>query len=56
MDFSNFRVRYKNGDALLQLTQSDMPLFLKNEEWVISTLKKYYSAVFLDKNVRISNE
>lgn len=55
MGFSDFRIRYKNGDAILQVTEKDMPLALKNRENLLKILERYYNNVLIDLKVRNSN-
>lgn len=54
--FSDFRVRYLNGDAKLQITDSDIPLLIENREKITAVLKKYYRNILFDLKTRKSNE
>ncbi|MGN1123411.1 MAG: ATP-dependent sacrificial sulfur transferase LarE [Eubacterium sp.] len=49
--FSDFRVRYKNGFALLEMTESDAVGLLKNRS-IINTLKGFYKGVSLNLDFR----
>ena len=52
LGFSDFRIRLAGDDAKLQLPESQLPLLLRHRELVVETLKKDYSAVLLDLEVR----
>ena len=52
LGFRNFRVRYKNGAALLQLGRAEFELLSENREKIFSELEKSYSNVFLDLRER----
>lgn len=52
LGFSDFRVRQRNGEAKLQLKEEQLPLFVKNRQSILDTLKKYYKEVVLDLEVR----
>ena len=48
LGFSDFRIRQRNGEAKLQLKEEQLPLFVKNRQSILDTLKKYYKEVVLD--------
>lgn len=48
----DFRVRTANGIARLQVTQQDLPLVIEQREAIVERLKKDYSGVVLDMEVR----
>lgn len=48
----DFRVRLRQGAALLQLRAEDWPLFMQRHREISEQLKKDYTAVFLDTEVR----
>jgi len=50
--FRNFRIRYAEGDARLELGRKETELFNKNKEKVISLLTAYYGSVYLDSKER----
>ena len=52
LGFSDFRVRQRNGEAKLQLKEEQLPLFVKNRQSILDTLKQYYKEVVLDLEVR----
>ncbi len=52
LGFSDFRVRYLNGAAKLQLRESDFELMTKYRKEIVEELTKYYSDVFVDLEVR----
>lgn len=52
LGFSDFRVRYLNGAAKLQLTSKDFERAVAMREQIHTELTKYYSEVFLDMEVR----
>lgn len=52
LGFSDFRVRLQGTAAKLQLRQSQLPLLLQNREKILKELKKYYTQVVLDLEVR----
>ena len=55
LGFKDFRVRYREGAALIQLNRSDFALFSVNSENIFRELKQYYKAVYLDLEVRNEN-
>ena len=48
----NFRVRTLGDIARIQVTESDLETVLKNREVILAHLKKLYSGVVLDLEVR----
>lgn len=52
LGFSDFRVRLLGENARLQLRAEQLPLLLARREEILTELKKYYSAVLLDLEVR----
>lgn len=52
LGFSGFRIRLLEDCAKLQLPASQLPKLMEQREKVLSELKKYYSGVLLDLEVR----
>ncbi len=52
LGFSDFRVRMIKNDAKIQITKGDMPLLFEKRAEVLEELKKHYSNVYLDLEVR----
>lgn len=52
LGFRDFRVRLRQGEARLQLTQADLPLLLQHREAIVTELLHNYSGVTLDLEVR----
>ena len=52
LGFRDFRVRLTESGAKLQLTENQLPLLLRHRETILQALKKDYSAVLLDLEVR----
>ena len=52
LGLTNFRVRYLGGAARLQFPESGLPQVLAHRAEILSELKKYYTAVLLDLEVR----
>ena len=52
LGFTDFRIRLMGDAAKLQLPESQLHLLLQHRETVVQTLKKDYSAVLLDLEVR----
>ena len=52
MGFSDFRIRYFEGGARLQLSEAQIPALLEKRAEVLAFLKQYYPAVLLDMEVR----
>lgn len=50
--FEDFRIRYFNGAAKIQLRADDIKRFTDERKEHISVLKQYYNAVLLDMEVR----
>lgn len=55
LGFKDFRIRYQNGDANLQISEKDMSALLKNRETILKALQKYYNNVLLDLKGRNSD-
>lgn len=54
LGFCDFRIRYSNGGAVLQLAEHDFPKLLDNRKAAASVLKKYYNSAMLDLDPRHS--
>ena len=52
LGFSDFRVRNRGDNALLELREQDLELLMKNRVDIINTLKKNYKGVMLNLEVR----
>lgn len=52
LGFKDFRIRYQNGDAKLQISEEDMSSVINNREDILKILKKYYNNVLLDLKAR----
>lgn len=52
LGFSGFRIRLAGKDAKLQMPEHQLPLLMEKREAVLAELKKYYSSVLLDLEVR----
>ena len=52
MGFSDFRIRYFEGGARLQLPEAQIPELLEKRAEVLAFLNQYYPAVLLDMEVR----
>lgn len=52
LGFSDFRVRNRGDNALLELREQDLELLMKNRVDIINTLKKKYKGVMLNLEVR----
>lgn len=52
MGFKDFRIRYFEGFARIQIIESQMPLLVKRRTEVLDALKPYYRGVMLDLEVR----
>lgn len=52
LGFRDFRIRYLDGSAKLQLTRKDMALAVQYADEINSELKKYYASVLMDLEVR----
>ncbi len=48
LGFNDFRIRYMDGNALLQLNAKDFKMFLDKKEEIYSILSKFYNNVYLD--------
>lgn len=52
LGFSDFRLRMNESTAKLQLREEQIPLLIENREKILDELKKSFSNVFLDLEVR----
>jgi uncharacterized protein len=52
LGFSDFRIRYLDGAAKIQMPRAQLPRVMEYREEILAELKKYYSAVLLDLEVR----
>ena len=52
LGFTDFRVRYFNEAAKVQLKKDQFERFISLKDEIIATLKQYYSAVLLDMEER----
>ena len=52
LGFTDFRVRTKNGIAIIQLPEGQWPLIAKHRIEILEKLKNYYTSVVLDLEVR----
>ena len=52
LGFTDFRVRYRAGGALLQVKEAQLPLLFEKREEVLAELKKHYKEVMLDLKTR----
>lgn len=52
LGFTDFRVRYYNGDAVLSLTSRDHQKLYECRDKVLDALKPYYKNIFLDLKER----
>ncbi len=48
MGFSDFRVRVRGKDALIQIKEKDFDLYKENEEWIKDTVREHFRKVKLD--------
>lgn len=52
MGFQDFRVRSQGNIAKIQVTETDLTLLIQHREDILNELKKYYTNVMLDLEVR----
>lgn len=52
MGFRDFRVRSQGDMAKLQITENDLPLLMQHREAILQELKKHYTSIVLDLEVR----
>lgn len=52
LGFSDFRIRLWENAARIQIPEAQLPLLLQHREQILTTLKRDYSAVLLDLEVR----
>ena len=52
LGFKDFRVRSRDGQAILQLKEEQWPLMVEHRKAILLELKKYYKSIVLDMEVR----
>jgi uncharacterized protein len=52
MGFRDFRVRSQGDMAKLQVTETDLTLLIQQREAILQELKKHYTSIVLDLEVR----
>lgn len=52
MGFRDFRVRCQDSTAKIQVREPDLSLLIQHRETILKELKKYYTSVLLDLEVR----
>ena len=52
LGFTDFRIRHLDGNAKLEVRQEQLPLLLAQRETIVAELKKDYTTVLLDLEVR----
>ncbi len=52
LGFTDFRVRLMGDSAKIQVAEKELPLFLQHRETIVTELKKDYTSVLLDLEVR----
>jgi uncharacterized protein len=52
MGFRDFRVRCQGDTAKIQVRETNMSLLIEHREAILTELKKYYTSVLLDLEVR----
>jgi len=52
MGLRDFRVRSQGNSAKIQVTETDLALLMQHREDILSELKKYYTSIVLDLEVR----
>jgi len=52
LGFRDFRIRWLQGHARIQIQEAQFPLLLKQRQRVLEELQKYYRGVLLDLEVR----
>lgn len=52
LGFTDFRIRYWDGSAKLEVRQEQLPLLISQREAIVAALKKDYTTVLLDLEVR----
>lgn len=52
MGFRDFRVRYRDGAALIQLREEDLPVALSKRDEIVAALTPAYREIYLDLKVR----
>jgi uncharacterized protein len=52
MGFRDFRVRCQGNTAKIQVQETDLPVLIQHRDAILTELKKYYTSVLLDLEVR----
>lgn len=52
MGFTDFRIRYFEGCARIQIVEEQMPILVEKRKDILAALKPYYRSVMLDLEVR----
>ena len=52
LGFTNFRVRYREGDALIQIAEGQQDLYEQNKDKIEAELGRYYVNLKLDEKLR----
>ncbi|MCR5325059.1 MAG: ATP-dependent sacrificial sulfur transferase LarE [Lachnospiraceae bacterium] len=52
LGFYDFRVRYLDGAAKIQVVKDQLPMIIEHREEIFDRLKEWYKAVYLDLSVR----
>ena len=52
MGFRDFRVRCQGNTAKIQVRETNLPLLMQHREAILTELKKHYTSVLLDLEVR----
>lgn len=52
LGFEDFRVRMREGQAVLQLKEEQWPLIVRQRQAVLTELKNYYKSIVIDMEVR----
>ena len=52
LGFSDFRIRLMGDAARIKLTQNQLGMLMQQRQTILTELKKYYTAVLLDLEVR----
>jgi len=52
LGFSDFRIRYNNGSARIQIKEAQMPMLLEKRKVILEKLKPFYRSVELDLEAR----
>ena len=52
LGFTDFRIRYFDGSARIQIKENQLPLLLKHRQTILDKLQQDYTAVLMDLEVR----